>query len=219
MKTIFAVIALLVGLPASATLTTNDIWQLDHQMGPVAHKVKLGTLLHNVETVANSSLAEGSLWVGDSGGSASAVSFKGDTKIPIGNGTTLNSVTVSGDITIGNTGVTAIGTGKVTSTMILDGTIVNADINASAAIVDTKLATISTAGKVSGSAITSGTIGGNTAISTTGAASVASLVVTTSASPAAADACTAGKIVWDASYLYICTSSGVWKRAALTGGY
>ena len=38
------------------------------------------------------------------------------------------------------------------------GAIVNADINASAAIADTKLATISTAGKVSGTAITSGNI-------------------------------------------------------------
>jgi hypothetical protein len=42
------------------------------------------------------------------------------------------------------------------------GAIDNADINASAAIADTKLDTISTAGKVSGSAITSGTIGGIT---------------------------------------------------------
>jgi hypothetical protein len=45
-------------------------------------------------------------------------------------------------------------TGTVTSTMILNGTIVNADINESAAIVDTKLATIATAGKVSNSATT-----------------------------------------------------------------
>ena len=45
-------------------------------------------------------------------------------------------------------------TGSVTSTMILDETILNADINASAAIVDTKLATIATAGKVSNSATT-----------------------------------------------------------------
>jgi len=45
-------------------------------------------------------------------------------------------------------------TGTVTSTMILDETILNADINASAAIVDTKLATIATAGKVSNSATT-----------------------------------------------------------------
>lgn len=56
----------------------------------------------------------------------------------------------------------------VASSNIVDGTIVDADINASAAIVDTKLATISTAGKVSGNAVTSGTIGGSTAINTTG---------------------------------------------------
>ena len=42
----------------------------------------------------------------------------------------------------------------ITSAKILDGSIVNADINASAAIVDTKLATISTASKVSNSATT-----------------------------------------------------------------
>jgi hypothetical protein len=50
--------------------------------------------------------------------------------------------------------VSTTDSGTVTSTMILDGTILNADINASAAIVDTKLATISTAGKVSNSATT-----------------------------------------------------------------
>jgi hypothetical protein len=64
-------------------------------------------------------------------------------------------------ITLPNVTGTVITTGDsgtVTSTMIADGTIVNADINASAAIADTKLATISTAGKVSGSAITSGAI-------------------------------------------------------------
>ena len=51
---------------------------------------------------------------------------------------------VSGDITIASNGTAAIGS----------AVIVNADINASAAIVDTKLATISTAGKVSNSATT-----------------------------------------------------------------
>ena len=54
------------------------------------------------------------------------------------------SQAVTGDVTISNTGVTAIAA----------GVIVNADINASAAIVDTKLATIATAGKVSNSATT-----------------------------------------------------------------
>lgn len=44
---------------------------------------------------------------------------------------------------------------SVSSFMITDGTIVNADINASAAIADTKLATIATAGKVADSALSS----------------------------------------------------------------
>ncbi len=46
--------------------------------------------------------------------------------------------------------------------------IADANIKASAAIADSKLATISTAGKVSGAAITSGTIAGTTAVSTSG---------------------------------------------------
>lgn len=60
-------------------------------------------------------------------------------------------------ITLPNTTGTVVTTGDsgtITSTMIADDTIVNADINASAAIADTKLATISTAGKVSNSATT-----------------------------------------------------------------
>jgi hypothetical protein len=60
-------------------------------------------------------------------------------------------------ITLPNVTGTVITTGDsgtVTSAMIASGTIVNADINASAAIVDTKLATIATAGKVSNSATT-----------------------------------------------------------------
>lgn len=54
------------------------------------------------------------------------------------------SVAESGDVTINASGVTAISS----------GVIVNDDINASAGIVDTKLATIATAGKVSNSATT-----------------------------------------------------------------
>jgi hypothetical protein len=62
--------------------------------------------------------------------------------------------TITGDVTVSNTGVTTIGSSKITSDMIVDGTIVNGDISASAAIADTKLATISTAGKVLNSATT-----------------------------------------------------------------
>lgn len=72
-------------------------------------------------------------------------------------------------------------TGDVTSTgnttSIAAGVIVNADINASAAIVDTKLAQITTAGKVSGSAITTGNISTTGNITTTGTLSVQGLTV------------------------------------------
>ena len=54
-----------------------------------------------------------------------------------------------------------------------------------------------------------------------GAASggVPAVVLAATQSPASNAACTAGTITWDASYIYICTASGAWKRAALTGGY
>jgi hypothetical protein len=72
---------------------------------------------------------------------------------------TLTADTLSADRTytlpdVSGTLITTGDTGTITSTMIEDGTIVDGDINASAAISDTKLDTISTAGKVSNSATT-----------------------------------------------------------------
>jgi hypothetical protein len=65
----------------------------------------------------------------------------------------IENVTTAHGLTIANV-VNTTDTGTVTSAMIADGAIVNADVNASAAIVDTKLGTIATAGKVSNSATT-----------------------------------------------------------------
>lgn len=82
---------------------------------------------------------------------------------PDADATTKGKVQLAGDLTgtaaspaiAANAVTTAkINDAAVTSAKIADGTIVNADINASAAIADTKLATISTAGKVSNSATT-----------------------------------------------------------------
>lgn len=56
--------------------------------------------------------------------------------------------------TDGSVTTAKIADSAITSAKIADGTIVNADINASAKIADTKLATISTAGKVSNAATT-----------------------------------------------------------------
>jgi sulfur carrier protein ThiS len=63
-----------------------------------------------------------------------------------------NTTTAHG-LTIANV-LETTDTNIITSAMIVDGAIVNADINASAAIADTKLATISTAGKVANTATT-----------------------------------------------------------------
>jgi hypothetical protein len=46
-----------------------------------------------------------------------------------------------------------------------------------------------------------------------------STIIATTQSPASNAACTTGEVAWDASYVYICTATTVWKRAALTGGY
>jgi hypothetical protein len=59
---------------------------------------------------------------------------------------------------------TKIADSAVTSAKIANDTIVNADINSSAGIVDTKLATISTAGKVANSATTAASANGNNTI-------------------------------------------------------
>ena len=107
----------------------------------------------------------------------SSVALPGSTSGSI----TIQPAAVAGTNTItfpATTGtvVTTGDTGTVTSAMVADGTIVNVNINASASIADTKLATISTAGKVLGSAITSGTISGSTSISTSGTISTTGAV-------------------------------------------
>ena len=99
-----------------------------------------------------------------SGSSTPALAVTGTSAIS-GTNTGDQTITLTGGVTGSGTGSFAATvvtnanlTGDVTSTgnatAIAAGVIVNADINASAAIVDTKLATISTASKVSNSATT-----------------------------------------------------------------
>jgi hypothetical protein len=72
---------------------------------------------------------------------------------PDADGTTKGKIQLAGDLT-GTAASPSIATGAITSTKIADETIANTDISPSAAIVDTKLATIATAGKVNNSATT-----------------------------------------------------------------
>jgi hypothetical protein len=72
---------------------------------------------------------------------------------PDANANTKGKIQLAGDLTGSATSPT-IATGVITSAKITDETIVNADISTTAAIIDTKLATIATSGKVSNSATT-----------------------------------------------------------------
>jgi len=86
--------------------------------------------------------------------------------------------------------------------------IVNADIKAAAGIVDTKLATISTAGKVSGAAITSGEIAGSTTVNTSG-------TITTSTAVAGSDFIASLGAVGTPSHTFTGDlDTGMWSSAA-----
>ncbi len=94
-----------------------------------------------------------------------------DGHIFVGNASNIaTDVAMSGDITISNTGVTAIGA----------GVIVNADINAAAAIAFSKLATLASANILVGSAggvATSVAVTGDVLISNAGVTSIATGVI------------------------------------------
>ena len=80
------------------------------------------------------------------------------TEILIGDGTGFTAASLSGDVTMTNAGVVTIANGAVENAMLADdavgadelaaNAVVNASVASGAAIADTKLATISTAGKV-----------------------------------------------------------------------
>ena len=143
---------------------------------------------------------------------------------------------VWGQVAAGGIATDAVTTVKiqdsaVTSAKIADGTIVNADVSASAAIVDTKLATISTASKVSNSATTaasantasaivardaSGNFTAGTVTATTFVGALTGAVtgnVTGNASGTAGNVTTAGT-TWTPAL-----SFGTWTNITWTGRY
>lgn len=74
----------------------------------------------------------GRIWYGNATNQTSTFFAGGNAKILIGDGTDVNSVAVSGDVTLNSAGVISIASGAI----------VNADVNASAAIAMSKLAAL-----------------------------------------------------------------------------
>lgn len=128
---------------ANGTITNDDINAsaaiADTKLGTIstANKVSLSALDIDGGTDIGAALTSTDLFIVDDGANGT------NRKAAISRITDYTFGLVSGDVTINSSGVAAIGS----------GVIVDADINASAAISDTKLGTISTADKVSISAI------------------------------------------------------------------
>jgi hypothetical protein len=141
--------------------------------------VKTAYDLANAALPKSGGIVTGNLEIGSTG----SFTFEGSTAD--GFETTLDVVDPTADRTItfpNTTGtvVTTGDTGTVTSTMILDGTILNADINASAAIAFSKLATLSSANILVGSSTgvpTSRSMSGDITIGNTGVTAIAAGVI------------------------------------------
>ncbi len=131
--------------PSEGWITYDDDSNYDYLY------VNDGTAVWEQRVVLTTSLADGKIWVGDSGGAAVAA-------------------TMTGDIAISNTGVTSIAS----------GVIVNDDINSSAAIVLSKLASGSSAQMIvaNGSGVPAYvSITGDVSISNAGVTAIASGVI------------------------------------------
>ena len=108
-------------------------------------------------------LAQGSIYIGNSSGVTSELSVKTDGGILIGNGTTAAVKTLSGDVTMANTGAVTIGAKKVTTAKINDAAVTATQLGA-AAVTASKLSyevveVTVTAGETTGTAtVTAGSV-------------------------------------------------------------
>lgn len=135
------------------TISASEVYLLN-RMNSTALKVQLGTLIQNAESVAAGeiALANGSFLVGNGSGVGAACA-------------------PTGDVTFSNAGVFAIGS----------GVIVNADVDASAAIDYSKLATLTSGNILVGSVgnvATSVAMSGDVAIIASGATTIQAGAVT-----------------------------------------
>jgi hypothetical protein len=154
----------------SATTSVNGIVQLSNSTSTTSSVLAATpTAVKAAYDLANAALPKaGGTVTGDiTLGTNVGIQFEGatddtrETRLIAADPTADRTITLPN---VSGTVVTTGDSGTVTSAMIANSTIVNADISASAAIVDTKLATISTAGKVSNSATTATSAKTNSAI-------------------------------------------------------
>jgi len=118
-------------------------------------------------------LAEGSILVGSATGVATALDAKTNTQVLVGNGTTITSVALSSDVTMTNAGVVTIANSAIT----------DAKVSASAGIAFSKLAALTSANILVGSAAnvaTSTAVTGDVTISNAGVTAIGAAKVLSS---------------------------------------
>jgi hypothetical protein len=92
------------GVLEAATTTSTELGYVNGVTSAIQ------TQLNAKQTTA---LAEGYMLVGNAGGVATATDFNDNAEIPIGNGTTIATQPITGDITLTNAGLTGIAAGVI----------------------------------------------------------------------------------------------------------
>lgn len=146
----------------SAAITADSIVNADINSSAAIADTKLATIstsgkVSNSATTATNANTASAIVARDGSGNFSAgtitASLTGNASGTAGSLASAQNFSITGDVTA--SAISFDGTGAVAlSAAIASGAIVNDDINATAAIADTKLDTISTSGKVSNSATT-----------------------------------------------------------------
>jgi hypothetical protein len=110
----------------------NDIVHIQASDGYGLYKVTSVTTNVTVEAYdipeGNLDLTEGSIFVGDGSNKAVELDAKADAQLLLGNGTTLTSVAMSGDVNIDNAGAATIQSDAVTTSKILDANVTEAKV-------------------------------------------------------------------------------------------
>jgi hypothetical protein len=86
-----------------------------------------GSALTNI-SMDEMALVRGYIWIGDSEGEAGQVDAKGSAKILVGDGTDVNSVSISGDVTISTAGAVTIASNAVETVMIKNNAVTMASM-------------------------------------------------------------------------------------------
>ena len=144
-------------------------------------------------------------------GSISLGGSSGTGAINLGRSSSTQTMNIGGSGNIINVGATT-GTGTLTFGRSTGAQTVNIATGVTAAST-TKAVNIGTAGNATST--TNIAIGSSTGTSTT--TLNGNIIMSKTATPASATATgTAGTIVWDANYIYVCIATNTWKRTAIT---